>query len=191
MPLSRNKAQVRKDILGVRLGLSRESLYRKSLSVQRKFLRLDEFKGAGRIALYKSFRSEVLTDDVLATALREGKELFFPKVGRGGKGLDFIKVSGEDDFSAGTFNIAEPKGDESLDDLSSLNLMVVPGVAFDVKGNRLGYGKGYYDMTLRRVKCCIVALAFDFQVVDSIVPEPHDVGVHKIVTEERTIDVVL
>ncbi|NOS35257.1 MAG: hypothetical protein GQ522_01325, partial [Deltaproteobacteria bacterium] len=85
MPLSSNKAQVRNNILGVRIGLSRESLYRKSLSVQRKFLHLDEFKGAGRIALYKSFRSEVLTDDLFATALRDGKELFFPKVGRGGR----------------------------------------------------------------------------------------------------------
>ncbi|MFQ5328374.1 MAG: 5-formyltetrahydrofolate cyclo-ligase [Thermodesulfobacteriota bacterium] len=189
MPLSSNKAQIRKDMLEMRLGLSRESICRQSLAVERRFLLLDVFKRAGRVALYRSFRGEVLTDDILAAGLSKGKDLYFPKVGCGEMGLDFIRVAGEDDFSTGAFNIDEPDGDNALDDLSMLDLIVVPGVAFDVTGNRLGYGKGYYDMTLRRVNCSIVALAYDFQVVEPIFSEPHDVGVHKIVTEKRIIEV--
>ncbi|MFQ5585258.1 MAG: 5-formyltetrahydrofolate cyclo-ligase, partial [Thermodesulfobacteriota bacterium] len=125
----------------------------------------------------------------LSAALREGKEVFFPKVANGRRGLDFIKVESEDDFAAGIYDIAEPKGGVVLERPSLFHLMVVPGVAFDVKGNRLGYGKGYYDMTLKGAECCIVALAFNFQVVDYIGSEPHDVGVHKIVTEDRILDV--
>jgi len=191
MPLSSNKAQTRNEMLEMRLSLPRETLYRKSLSIQESLLLLDEFKRGRKIALYRSFRSEVLTDEILAAGLREGKELFFPKVGCGKRGLDFLRVSGEADFSAGAFKIEEPHVGSPLGDLAMLDLIVVPGVAFDMRGNRLGYGKGYYDMTLRRVKCCVVALAFEFQVVDSIVSEPHDVGVHKIVTEERVIGVSL
>ena len=186
--LSVNKSQVRREALGERLALSGEDHARRSLSVQKRFLHLDEFKRSRKVALYNSFRNEVCTDHILAASLREGKELYFPKVGEGEERLDFIKLEEGHRFSPGAYSIDEPDGGEPLENLALLDLIVVPGVAFDGEGHRLGYGKGYYDMTLKGAECAIVALAFDFQVVDSIDSEPHDVGVHKIVTEERVID---
>jgi len=189
--LSGNKSHVRREVLGKRLALSSGDFFRRSLSVQKRFLHLDEFKRSQKVALYKSFRHEVCTDHILATSLRQGKELYFPKVGEGEAGLDFIKLEEGHLFSPGAYSIDEPEGGEFLESLVLLDLVVVPGVAFDGDGRRLGYGKGYYDMTLKRAECAIVALAFNFQVVDCIDSEPHDVGVHKIVTEEGVIDLTL
>ncbi len=181
------KESIRRNILDLRLQLSREDLYRMSSLVQKKFLQLEEFKDAERVALYTSFKNEVLTEDIWGAAIEGGKEVFFPRVINGKKGLVFIKADNKEGFSKGAYNISEPEGGVVLDELSTFDLVVVPGIAFDMNGNRLGYGKGYYDMALKTAGCCISAPAFDFQIVDAIESEPHDVRVHNIITEKRTI----
>jgi 5-formyltetrahydrofolate cyclo-ligase len=158
-----------------------------STLVQKRFLQLEEFKDAGRIALYTSFKNEVLTEDIWNAAIEEGKEVFFPRVVNKKKGLVFVKADNKEGFSRGTYNISEPGDGVVLDELSTFELVVVPGIAFDMNGNRLGYGEGFYDMVLKTAKCCILATAFDFQIVEAIEAEPHDMEVHKIITESRTI----
>ena len=95
-----------------------------------------------------------------------------------------------EDVRAKSYEIREPKaraGDEA--EISGFELIVVPGVAFDCDGTRLGYGKGYYDMALKGAGCPVVALAYDFQVLKEKIPvETHDVPVGAVVTEKRIIE---
>lgn len=147
---------------------------------------IDLYKRVGGIALYASFKNEVLTDEVLLDALERGKEVFYPKVIKGG--LGFVRVNGKDELEVGSYDIPEPRG-KGFVEKPIVGLVVVPGVAFDVVGNRLGYGKGYYDRMLALLagSAQLVSLAFDFQVVEGIPTQPHDMRVDWVITEKRVI----
>lgn len=184
---------MRKDALQKRLRLPFEEVFKISSIVQKRFLGLKELESARRLALYASFKNEVLTDAIFEYALAHGKEVFFPRVVRGKKGLMFLRVHGKKDFTQGSYEIHEPAHDRGLDmaEPSSFDgIIIVPGVAFDRNGNRLGYGKGYYDKALDGInkECLVAALAFDFQIVDRIPAEAHDIKMHKIITESRAIN---
>ncbi|HAG51307.1 MAG TPA: 5-formyltetrahydrofolate cyclo-ligase [Deltaproteobacteria bacterium] len=184
-PIVEKKNFLRNDILQKRLKLPFEEVFRLSSIIQKKFWNLREFKQAHQIALYASFKNEVLTDTILEYAITHGKEVFFPRVVRGKKGLIFLKVTGKQDLVPGSYEIQEPIHNKIEQD--SFDIMVVPGIAFDKSGNRLGYGKGYYDKVLHSIKgkCLIVAFAYNFQITDMVPAEEHDVKVNKIITESR------
>ncbi len=168
-----------------------EEVYRLSGRVQKRFLESDLFSSAGSFSLYSSFQNEVLTDEIFQRAVKEGREVAYPRVIRGGKRhLAFFKVTDLKDLSFGSYEILEPAEREIRAEPGSFGLVVVPGVAFDLKGGRLGYGKGYYDMALKGLTCQIVALAYEFQVLKEEIPvEPHDIRVTAIVTEKRVLKV--
>lgn len=171
-----------------------EEIFRLSSIIQKKFLSLKELENARQLALYASFKNEVLTDTILEYALGKGKDIFFPRVVRGRGGLAFLKVNGKKDLAVGSYEIHEPSHGRwsEMGAPSSFDIIVVPGIAFDINGNRLGYGKGYYDRALGGIKkeCLIAALAFDFQIADKIPAESHDIKMGKIITESRVINPV-
>jgi len=189
------KDSLRKDILQKRLRLPFEEIFELSSTIQKKFLEIRELKGAKRLALYASFKNEVLTETILEYAVAHRKEVFFPRIVREKKGLMFLKVHDKEDLASGSYDIKEPVHSHrgihqpEIAVSSSLDIIVVPGIAFDTNGNRLGYGKGYYDKVLGSIKetCLIVALAFDFQIVNTIPAEAHDIKMDKIITESRVI----
>lgn len=116
-----------------------------------------------------------------------GKEVFLPAVC--GEELRFIRVASERDFKKGTFGILEPclTGEALPSDLA--DIIVLPGVAFDLSGRRIGYGKGFYDRALHRLEGMgrLVGFCYDFQLVDEIAGEPHDVAVDMVITDRRMI----
>ena len=186
MTASKIKEQMRKDLLARRGRLGFEEVYGLSLRIQRRFVATEEFRSAKKLALYSSFRNEVLTDEIFLRALEEKKEVYFPRVIKEGPHLAFYRVNGKEELSPGSYNILEPPrgGFESL--MEEFDCAIVPGVAFDAMGGRLGYGRGYYDRILVRAKCPTVALAFSFQILSEPLPsEVHDVRVDSIVTEKR------
>ncbi|MBI5561742.1 MAG: 5-formyltetrahydrofolate cyclo-ligase [Deltaproteobacteria bacterium] len=185
------KTLLRAQLMEARRSLSFEDVYRLSGLIQKRFLAMPLYGDAGQIALYSSFRNEVLTDEVFGRARAGGKAVSFPRiVGDGARKIAFFKVAALGELAAGSYEIREPSASDIEAEPESLELVVVPGVAFDRLGGRLGYGKGYYDMALSRVRCPIVALAYDFQVLGTPIPvEPHDVKVAAIVTETRVIRV--
>lgn len=187
-----------------------------SALVQRRFISSAEFGAAARLALYAGTGGEVLTDVVLSEALTEGKEVFYPRLvsraGNEGDGLGneaeaqgqrqaqrpriaFFRVKVPGDLSPGSYGIPEPRpepGGQTEAGIETFDCIVVPGVAFDLTGARLGRGKGHYDSALSVItgtRPSVVALAFDAQVilVDELPVEEHDVRVSVIVTESRTI----
>ena len=93
-----------------------------------------------------------------------------------------------DDLKISSYGILEPKKDK-IKNISSdkIDLIIVPGVAFDLKGNRMGHGKGYYDRFLNLVKSTSIGLAFEFQIIENIPVESHDKPIDMIITEKRII----
>lgn len=185
------KAQLRAQLLETRRSLVFEDVYSRSAFVQRRFLATGLYADARRLALYASFRNEVLTDNIFQDADSRGKEVSYPRIVKGDvRRVAFFKVGHLGELSNGSYEIKEPEAREVEASLDLLDIIVVPGVAFDMYGSRLGYGKGYYDAALSSVKCPIVALAYDFQVLAEPIPaEPHDVKVSFIVTETRVITI--
>jgi 5-formyltetrahydrofolate cyclo-ligase len=179
------KRSIREEMLQRRRHLAAATCLGSSLAAQRRLLSTPEFAAALTVALYCPTRNEVFTEELFATARRHGKRVAYPRV-RGGQ-LEFVQVADLQTLTPGAFGILEPVGD-SLLRLGELDLVVVPGVAFDRRGHRLGYGKGFYDRLLHGAPPAVLAgLCFDFQLVDVLPHEEHDVCMDLLVTDERTL----
>lgn len=161
-----------------------------------KFTALPEYKSAGTVMYYVDVRSEVRTRNYLATALTHGKRIVVPYCVDGE--LELFLLEDMSELEIGAYKILEPK--KELRDLPAkkvrpeeLDLIMVPGVAFDRRGARMGHGFGYYDKLLEhsRMDCPLVALAFECQFFDEIPTMAHDIFMDKIITEaavyERTL----
>lgn len=112
-----------------------------------------------------------------------GKNIYLPRVV--GNDIKITKV-GERGFVKGQFNILEPNETDYLQDLSKIDVAIIPGVAFDKNLNRLGRGRGYYDRFLKCFNGLKVGIGFDLQIVDNIPTEPHDVKMDMIISPSLT-----
>lgn len=134
---------------------------------------------ANRILMYHSLADELSTINFI-DKWSGRKEFFLPRVN--GVNLDILPYS-KSTLRLGAFQIEEPDGDNTVD-INQIELIVVPGVAYDRKGNRVGRGKGYYDRLLNNTKALKVGVAYDFQMVEEIDAEPHDVKVDIVITDK-------
>lgn len=173
--------------LARRRELSKAQVASLSLALQQRFLDLPEVQSARTLALYAPIHHEVETAAVAAAALAASKKLLYPAVV--GDDLRFCQVAALNELTPGKYGIPEPSGEGC--DPAEADLIVVPGVAFDLCGRRIGYGKGYYDRSLHRLEGSgkLVAFCYDFQLLQEIVGEPHDVTMDLIVTELRVVRV--
>lgn len=155
--------------------------------VQKEFIASAEFARANVLALYAPIYNEVDTFEVLATALAASKVVLYPAVC--GERLIFRRVCGPNDLWKGTFGILEPASSCEVYEPHRADVVVIPGVVFDADGKRIGYGKGYYDKALHFMEGQgkLVGFCYDFQVVDAITNEPHDVRMDLLITEKRVI----
>ena len=161
-----------------------------SRAIQATALGLSKYRTAHSVALYSPVQNEVGTESMLEHALACGKAVFYPKTVQKDT-PELIRVNSVAELCPGRFGIAEPTGAEPLAAANNASLIVfVPGVAFDLLGNRLGRGQGYYDrvLSLLSSSATFVALAYEFQIVPSLPIEAWDRRVHTIVTERRAID---
>jgi 5-formyltetrahydrofolate cyclo-ligase len=157
----------------------------KSREVEERLFSLREFKEASTVMFFASFRSEVETGPMIRRALAFGKRIILPKVQ--GAELALFEIRDLDkDVSPGAWGIPEPHGTRPVR-LDEIDLILVPGAAFDCRGNRLGYGAGFYDKLLATFRKMTVALAFEAQVVPQVPADLHDILIRKIITERRVI----
>ncbi|WP_224985147.1 5-formyltetrahydrofolate cyclo-ligase [Geomonas agri] len=173
--------------LARRRELSKTQVASLSLALQQRFLDLSEYQAAKSLVLYAPIHHEVDTTAVAVAALAAGKKLLYPAVV--GNDLQFCQVEALAELVPGRYGIPEPQGEGY--DPAQADLIVVPGVAFDLCGRRIGYGKGYYDRSLHRLEGSgkLVAFCYDFQLLQEIAGEPHDVTMDLIVTESRVVRV--
>jgi 5-formyltetrahydrofolate cyclo-ligase len=183
------KERLRKKILKRRDREPEDLRIKKSQKIKKRLFSLKEFKEAHTILFYYSKGSEVETEEMMEEALRKGKRVLLPRVR--GREIYLGEIRDlEKDVEKGSFGIREPKETSKKATLKGIDLVILPGIAFDLKGERIGYGLGYYDRFLKRLpkKVSLVALAYDFQVVKNISPKKHDRRVSKVITETRIID---
>ncbi|WP_295731022.1 5-formyltetrahydrofolate cyclo-ligase [uncultured Muribaculum sp.] len=142
------------------------------------------FMMAENILLYHSLPDELSTRGFIEK-WHSRKNFFLPRVN--GVNLEVLPYD-RSSLRLGAFQIEEPEGDD-VRDISSIELIVVPGVAYDRRGNRVGRGKGYYDRMLASTRATKVGVGYDFQLVDDIDADPHDVTMDLVVTEHEVVRV--
>lgn len=180
-----SKNAIRKRILSQRDALSPLEIASLSQQIAAEFLSSAVYAAASTLALYCSIRSEVVTSGIFAAAVEAGKCVLYPRTV--GTTLEFVAVETLESLVASRFGICEPTSGEKLP-LSKIDLLVLPGVAFDKQGIRLGYGLGCYDRALAAEgRPTLVGLAYDFQVVASLPREKHDIPVDIVVTERKIL----
>lgn len=180
------KNSLRQQVLDARFRLPSEERKAKSRDIEKKLFSLPEFRSAGVVMFYASFRSEVETHNMIRRALAEGRKVVLPKVK--GKELVLFEIRDFDqEVAPGACGIPEPYYGTPMN-AAGIDMIIVPGAVFDEQGNRLGYGAGYYDKLLSKYSGMTVALAFDMQIAPQVPVGPHDVPVKKIVTEKRVIE---
>lgn len=150
-----------------------------SARICERIVKMNEYLKAKRVLCYSALPDEVQTGGLLREIMRSGRELYLPRTR--GSALDIVRVTPESQLVPGAFGVMEPPTGE-LADISDMDLVLVPGVAFDRKGNRLGYGKGYFDRLLSGCTCPVIGLAFEFQVFDHIPVREGDVPMDKVIT---------
>lgn len=172
-----NKKELRTIIKALKKQHTTEELDRQSETICKKIEQHPDFVKAKTVMLYNALPDEVRTSALIAR-WRDKKTIVLPTV----VGDDIVPVALDPDtgFAVGDFNILEPQNKPYEGDF---DLVIVPGVAFDPQGNRMGRGKGYYDRFLVKYPAVKkIGICFDFQLVDEIPAEPHDIRMDEVVS---------
>ncbi|NLP38020.1 MAG: 5-formyltetrahydrofolate cyclo-ligase [Firmicutes bacterium] len=152
---------------------------------------LPQYRSAQTVMYFLHFGKEVMTQKMVLESFAHGKRVVAPKTVKEGRQLLLAEITNlEEDLTPGPWNIPEPKVDILPQvDPQEIDFVVAPGLAFDEKGNRLGYGAGYYDRFFPRLRpgVPLVAVAFELQILDNIPVEPWDKQVDMVITEKRVI----
>ena len=179
------KSLLRKEVLHKRNSMSHFEISTKSKLIQKKLIGSPVFNQSNSIGLYLAIGSEVQTREIINYALDLGKTVLLPRIMS--NDLRFYVVDQKDfkknSFDVNRFGIKEPKIDNKPADF--IDLLIIPGIVFDMYGFRIGYGYGYYDKYLTINKFSkIVGLAYDFQLIKRHIPIlPHDRKIDILITE--------
>lgn len=184
------KQTLKSEILEKRKALSKEDIEEKNTKVKNNLFSMPEFKKAKNILFYVSFNSEVDTHKMIKELLdNKEKNIVVPYVLKNYPILQLSELKNFDNLEPKNFGILEPKKQYIREfNHEKLDLIIIPGVVFDENGHRVGYGYGYYDRFLKKVKKVKkVGLAFELQLVDKIPEEWHDVPMDVVVTENKVV----
>jgi 5-formyltetrahydrofolate cyclo-ligase len=187
MELPQRKRRLRRRVLETRDALGVDEITRRSAQLRKNLETLPEYQSAQTVHLFAPFGTEVDTRPILESLWRRDTRTVLPRVAPDGQ-LEHCVVQSFTELLAGFRDIPEPAPSCGEWLPEQVDLILVPGVAFDRRGGRLGYGGGYYDRFLDACPAPRVALAFHLQLVDEVPREPHDRLVHRIVTDVEVID---
>ena len=188
--LPEHKQRIREQLLQRRNSLSTFDVLKRSNQVLDALYAMKEFQDASIVLAYISFGTEVNTHGCIRSLLAtDAMQVLVPVVAdRKASTLILSELHAWNELSTGAYGILEPKPEHIREHpASDVDLALVPGIAFDRQGNRIGYGGGYYDVLLKRIDGRAVALAYGFQVLEELPRESHDVQVEDIVTEDGVI----
>jgi 5-formyltetrahydrofolate cyclo-ligase len=180
---NKEKSSLRRLLLAKRDNLSADFINIASKQIRKNLKKIDSYKAAKTVACYYSIGSEVKTQDIIQEILSEGKTLALPRVED--KALVFCNVKKFEDLEKGEFGIMEPK--QNCEELNKFDVILVPAIAMTRDGQRLGYGKGFYDRFLTAKDSISVALTYSKLIVKNIPRSNGDVPAKWIVTEDEII----
>ena len=177
----------------LRRGIAPEDARRLGLTAQQRLMAQPLWQQASVVALYAALPAEIATDALLDAAWQSGKRVLLPRVvphatADGAGQMDFVACAGWNDLATGAYNIREPRPELPVWGGPAPDCFVLPGVAFDRQGRRLGFGGGFYDRFVARSNWASprVGLCFEAQLVPSFAPgvcDSWDMGVNHICTE--------
>ncbi len=186
--MKKNDLRSHYKIIRDRLPLRKRKLA--SRKIMGRLLKLPLFQSAKSIGLYRHTGSEVETLNLLKKCLALKKIVGAPRVNKKNHTIDFIQVKSLKDFKKGTYDILEPKEMEPVLEPKAIDLFLIPGILFDRKGHRLGYGKGYYDRFLKFLSGSLtVGLTYDKTLVDRLPNHSRDIPVSYVITEKRIVQI--
>lgn len=178
------KSALRSEIKALKSTFSAEELATLSAYIAENIINDADVRAAKTIVAYCSLPDEVDTHAVIDTLLADGKTVLLPVVK--GSDMELHEYKGCESLHKGAYGILEPQGNPFLE-YDTIDVVLVPGVAFDAAGHRLGRGKGYYDRFLpKAINAVKIGVCFPFQVVNTIPFEPHDVACDRIITYRKT-----
>lgn len=179
------KKELRAEILGRRRQMPPGEVRRLSEMVCGRVLRTEAYRGCTSLCVYMPIRNEVEADLLIEPAQAEGKKVYIPLV----RGDEMVFNAYDPGLMRedGAFHIRESASKEMLEP-DGKTLIIMPGSVFDLQGHRIGYGGGFYDKFLsRHPVCSTIAVCYDFQIVEELPAEAHDISPQMIVSELRTI----
>lgn len=185
------KNQIRKAMLDQRESLNEAVVLQKSHAIHETLMQMTVWKEAMHMMTYLDFRNEVKTDSLIKNYLHQRKHVYIPVTNPKDYRLTVSELKNpEQDLQVTGFGLLEPK-DEALRPTppQKLDLVIVPGVAFDREGYRIGFGAGYYDrfLPLLQKNAVLISLVYDFQLIPHVPRESHDLSVDWIITESELI----
>ncbi|WP_066871436.1 5-formyltetrahydrofolate cyclo-ligase [Clostridium mediterraneense] len=184
-----NKQYLRQSISEIRRNMDKEEKLNKDTELREKLFNTDEYKNSKVIFVYVSMGDEINTIEIIKRLFEDKKVVAVPKVFKNPKRMEALRIDSFDDLNQkGPFGILEPSFEaENISDL--VDLTIVPGLAFELSGKRVGYGGGYYDKFFKSYpKSKKVALCYDYQIVENTYPQDYDQGVDKIISNNKIID---
>ena len=181
LTLFMNKEQIRNEALKLRTELPFEERKSNNSEIVKNILLLKEFKSTKNVLLYASIKNEADISEILDKGLKPPKDFSLPKILD--KKIYAYQVNSFSELIPGKYKIPEPPIGTDLTD--KIDLVFVPGVAFDLNGNRIGYGKGYYDKFLLQRNFFKVGVCYECQIINNIIAEPHDIRMNCIITEKN------
>lgn len=177
--------KLRKKILGIRIKQDVKEKAEKDKKILKKLRRMKLFINSDEFLTYITHKGEVSTDELI-NEFCKNKKIIVPKTKNGRICLYELKKPHE--YKNGKYGIREPVNCLPLGELDSVEIAFIPGIVFDLCGHRIGYGGGYFDRLLSKLRCTTIGLAYEFQIVDKVPARSYDVAVDYVVTEKRVID---
>lgn len=183
------KKELRKQLLEIRGSIAIEDISEKSRIITEELLSLDEVIEAETIMIYMSFRNEVDTKGLFKELIKRGKRVVAGRCIKSTREIIPVIVDGMESFEDGNYGILEPSLDNDRVNIEDIDVVIVPGVGFDRTLNRIGFGAGYYDRFLSKLRpdSKKIAICYDEQIVSKVPTGRYDLKMDMVITDKEVI----
>ncbi len=185
-----SKSEIRNANKKMRFLMEKEEVTVKSKAAAELFLSSEIYKDCSCVMLYMPLGNETDTSDIIKKAFSDGKKVVFPVTDENSGEITPCIADENSEFSKGAFSVYEPCH-VKVADIAEIDVIVVPGIAFDRSGSRIGFGKGCYDRLLEKSSAVKIGFCYDFQICGRIPSDEFDIPMDYIITENEIIECIV